>query len=43
MKSELFPGDLIFTGTPAGVSPVVKGDVIEAAVAGPEPLTITIG
>ncbi|MHB1737789.1 MAG: fumarylacetoacetate hydrolase family protein [Acidithiobacillus sp.] len=40
---ELFPGDLIFTGTPAGVSPVVKGDVIEAAVAGLEPLTITIG
>ncbi|MDA8245413.1 fumarylacetoacetate hydrolase family protein [Acidithiobacillus sp.] len=40
---ELFPGDLIFTGTPAGVSPVVKGDVIEATVAGLEPLTITIG
>ena len=40
---ELFPGDLIFTGTPAGVAPVVKGDVIEAMVAGLEPLTITIG
>lgn len=40
---ELFPGDLIFTGTPAGVGPVVKGDIIEAAVAGLEPLTITIG
>ena len=40
---ELFPGDIIFTGTPAGVGPVVKGDVIEAAVAGLEPLTITIG
>ena len=40
---ELFPGDLIFTGTPAGVGPVVKGDVIEAAVAGLEPLIITIG
>ncbi|MHB8210680.1 MAG: fumarylacetoacetate hydrolase family protein [Acidithiobacillus sp.] len=40
---ELFPGDLIFTGTPAGVGPVVKGDMIEAAVAGLEPLTITIG
>ena len=39
---ELFPGDLIFTGTPAGVSAVVTGDVIEAAVAGLEPLTITI-
>jgi fumarylpyruvate hydrolase len=40
---ELFPGDLIFTGTPAGVAPVVKGDVIEATVAGLEPLIITIG
>ncbi|HUV99872.1 MAG TPA: fumarylacetoacetate hydrolase family protein [Gallionella sp.] len=40
---ELFPGDLIFTGTPAGVGPVAKGDVIEAAVAGLEPLIITIG
>jgi fumarylpyruvate hydrolase len=40
---ELFPGDLIFTGTPAGVAPVARGDVIEATVAGLEPLTITIG
>jgi fumarylpyruvate hydrolase len=40
---ELFPGDLIFTGTPAGVAPVVSGDVIEATVAGLEPLIITIG
>ena len=40
---ELFPGDLIFTGTPAGVGAVVSGDVIEASVAGLEPLTITIG
>ncbi len=40
---ELFPGDLIFTGTPAGVGPVVTGDVIEATVAGLEPLIITIG
>ncbi len=40
---ELFPGDLIFTGTPAGVGAVVRGDVIEATVAGLEPLIITIG
>ncbi len=40
---ELFPGDLIFTGTPAGVAPVVRGDVIEASVAGLEPLTVAIG
>jgi len=26
----LFPGDLIFTGTPEGVGPVKKGDIIEA-------------
>lgn len=40
---ELFAGDLIFTGTPAGVAPVDRGDVIEATVAGLEPLVITIG
>jgi fumarylpyruvate hydrolase len=40
---ELMPGDLIFTGTPAGVGPVVKGDTLEASVAGLAPLTITIG
>ncbi|OQV14439.1 Acylpyruvase FAHD1, mitochondrial [Hypsibius exemplaris] len=28
----LFPGDVILTGTPAGVSAVVAGDVIEAGV-----------
>jgi fumarylpyruvate hydrolase len=31
---ELQPGDLIFTGTPAGVGPVVVGDVMEGGVAG---------
>ena len=30
----LAPGDLIFTGTPAGVGPLVRGDVVEGAVAG---------
>jgi fumarylpyruvate hydrolase len=40
---ELHPGDLIFTGTPAGVGPVVSGDQIEATIAGLEPLLITIG
>ncbi|MGA7906337.1 MAG: fumarylacetoacetate hydrolase family protein [Candidatus Sulfotelmatobacter sp.] len=30
----LFPGDLIATGTPAGVGPVVAGDVIEVSVEG---------
>lgn len=40
---EIVPGDLIFTGTPAGVAPVVKGDKIEATIAGLEPLIIEIG
>jgi fumarylpyruvate hydrolase len=31
---ELFPGDLIYTGTPAGVGAVVKGDVMEGYVQG---------
>ena len=30
----LFPGDLIATGTPAGVGPVVAGDVVEVTVEG---------
>lgn len=39
----LAPGDLIFTGTPAGVGPVVKGDRLVATVAGLEPLIVTVG
>jgi fumarylpyruvate hydrolase len=30
----LQPGDLIFSGTPAGVGPIKKGDVLEGTVAG---------
>jgi 2-keto-4-pentenoate hydratase/2-oxohepta-3-ene-1,7-dioic acid hydratase in catechol pathway len=30
----LLPGDLIATGTPAGVGPVVAGDVMEISIAG---------
>ncbi|MBM3395946.1 MAG: FAA hydrolase family protein, partial [Betaproteobacteria bacterium] len=30
----LQPGDLIFTGTPAGVGAVVKGDVMTGSIAG---------
>lgn len=40
---ELAPGDLIFTGTPAGVGAVVSGDRLEASVEGLEPLVVTIG
>ena len=38
----LQPGDLIFTGTPAGVSAVVRGDVLEGAVEGLGALRIQI-
>ena len=31
---RLAPGDLIFTGTPAGVSTVVRGDTLDGGVAG---------
>jgi fumarylpyruvate hydrolase len=30
----LAPGDLIFTGTPAGVSRIVRGDVLEGGIDG---------
>jgi len=40
---ELFPGDLIFTGTPEGVAAVVAGDKLEGAVDGVDTLTVTIG
>jgi fumarylpyruvate hydrolase len=36
-------GDLILTGTPAGVGPVVPGDRLEARIDGLPPLTVTIG
>ena len=39
----LEPGDLIFTGTPDGVSAVVKGDVMVGSVEKLGMLTITVG
>jgi len=39
----LAPGDLIMTGTPAGVGPVVPDDVITGGVEGLEDIRITIG
>jgi len=39
---ELQPGDLIFTGTPAGVGALKVGDRIEAGIEGLESLTTTI-
>ena len=40
---ELYPGDLIMTGTPSGVSAVVKGDHLVGHVDGLTDLDITIG
>ena len=37
---ELAPGDLIFTGTPDGVGPVVAGDTLEGHVDGVGDLSI---
>lgn len=39
---ELRPGDLIMTGTPEGVGPVVKGDLIQAAVEGVGELQVRV-
>lgn len=38
----LAPGDLVFTGTPAGVGPLTPGDVVSAGVAGIGDLTMTV-
>ncbi|SBT03395.1 Acylpyruvase FAHD1, mitochondrial [Candidatus Accumulibacter aalborgensis] len=38
----LAPGDLIFTGTPAGVSTVTRGDVLEAGAVGVGELTVRL-
>lgn len=38
----LGPGDLIMTGTPAGVGRVVAGDVIEAQIEGVGELRVTV-
>lgn len=40
---RLEPGDLIYTGTPAGVGAVVEGDEIVVSIAGLTDLTIKVG
>lgn len=40
---ELLPGDLVFTGTPAGVAAVVPGDKLEGRIEGLSPLPLVIG
>lgn len=40
---RLEAGDLIYTGTPAGVGPVAPGDALEGTIDGLEPVRLTIG
>jgi 2-keto-4-pentenoate hydratase/2-oxohepta-3-ene-1,7-dioic acid hydratase in catechol pathway len=40
--NELFPGDIIYSGTPENVGPVVKGDVIEMHIDGLPNLSVRI-
>jgi fumarylpyruvate hydrolase len=40
---HLGPGDLIMTGTPAGVGPVGTGDVLRGTIDGLAPVDLTIG
>ena len=39
----LLPGDVVLTGTPAGVGPVASGDRLEGSIEGVGELTVTIG
>ncbi len=39
---RLAPGDLIFTGTPEGVGPLARGDVVEGEVEGVGSLAFTV-
>jgi fumarylpyruvate hydrolase len=40
---HLAPGDVIYTGTPAGVGPVLPGDVLHGEIEGLAPVDLTIG
>jgi fumarylpyruvate hydrolase len=40
---ELMPGDLIYTGTPEGVGPLVPGDRVNGHIDGVGQITITVG
>jgi fumarylpyruvate hydrolase len=42
-QHRLMPGDLIMTGTPAGVGAVVSGDVLDCSVDGLAPMQVRIG
>lgn len=44
--SQLFhlqPGDLVYTGTPAGVGPVLPGDVLAGRIEGVGEISLTVG
>jgi fumarylpyruvate hydrolase len=40
--NELFPGDIIYSGTPENVGPVVRGDVIDMHIDGLPKLSVKI-
>ena len=40
---ELLPGDLVFTGTPSGVGPVVAGDRLDGGIDALGALAVTVG
>ena len=40
---ELQPGDLIYTGTPAGVAAVVPGDSLNGSISGLTPISLKVG
>jgi fumarylpyruvate hydrolase len=40
---ELLPGDLVFTGTPSGVGPVVAGDRLDGGIDGLGGLAVVVG
>jgi fumarylpyruvate hydrolase len=42
-QHKLMPGDIIMTGTPAGVGAVKTGDVLDCSVDGLEPMQVHIG
>jgi len=39
---ELFPGDLIYSGTPEGVGPIVRGDLMVGGVQGLGEITVKV-
>ena len=39
----LLPGDLIYTGTPAGVGPLQPGDVVRGGISDIGQFTMTVG